>query len=82
MIQRAEKFSPNSVEKDRAILETVGAKFMAAGHQVDYVSEEQPKAPELYDRVMSMGRLPETLDKLSNLDAINSSAGIENCARC
>ena len=82
MIQRAEMFSPNSVEKDKAILETVGARLMAAGHQVDYVSEEQPIAPEQYDRVMSMGRLPETLDKLRNLDAINSSAGIENCARC
>jgi len=82
MIQRAEKFSPNSVEKDKAILATVGAKLLAAGHQVDYVSEEQKFEPERYDRIMTMGRLPETLDRLSQLNAINSSAGIENCARC
>ena len=82
MIQRAEKFSPNSVEKDRAILETVGAKLMAAGHQVDLVSEEAEYAPEQYDRIMTMGRLPETLAKLQKLNAINSSDGIKNCARC
>ena len=82
MIQRAERFSPNSVEKDRAILETVGAKLMAAGHQVDLVSEEAEYAPEQYDRILTMGRLPETLNRLKGLNAINSSAGIENCARC
>ena len=82
MVQRAEKFSPNSVEKDRAILETVGARLMAAGHQVDMVSEELLTSPERYDRIMTMGRLPETLDKLSGLQTINSSEGIKNCARC
>lgn len=82
MIQRAERFSPNSVEKDRAILEAVGARLAATGHQVDYVSEEQPYAPERYDRILSMGRLPETLERLRGLNTINSSRGIENCARC
>ena len=82
MIQRAEKFSPNSVEKDKAILETVGARLMAAGHQVEYVSEEQAFSAEHYDRILTMGRLPETLDRLRHLNAINSSAGIDNCARC
>lgn len=82
MIQRAERFSPNSVEKDRAILETVGAKLTAAGHQVDLVNEEAEYAPEQYDRIMTMGRLPETLAKLQTLNTINSSDGIKNCARC
>ena len=82
MIQRAERFSPNSVEKDLAILETVGAKLAAAGHQVGLVSEQQTFSPAQYDRIMTMGRLPETLDKLRGLNAINSSSGIENCARC
>ena len=31
---------------------------------------------------MTMGRLPETLDRLRSLPAINSSVGIENCSRC
>lgn len=82
MIQRAERFSPNSVEKDRAILEAVGARLVAVGHQVDYVSEEQAYTPEQYDYIMSMGRLPETLVKLNGLQVINSSEGIANCARC
>ena len=82
MIQRAERFSPNSVEKDRAILEAVGTRLMAAGHQVDYQSEETLNNPGQYDRIMTMGRLPETLEKLRGLDAVNSSEGIENCARC
>ena len=82
LVQRAEKFSPNSVEKDKAILEAVGARLMAAGHQIDMVSEEALEAPEQYDRIMTMGRLPETLDKLKALNAINSSTGIANCARC
>ena len=76
MIQRAEKFSPNSVEKDKAILDTVAARLMTAGHQVDTVSEEHQYAPERYDRIMTMGRLPETLDRLRSLPAINSSVGI------
>ena len=82
MVQRAEKFSPNLVDKDKAILDAVGARLLAAGHQVDFVSEEQEFRPELYDRIMTMGRLPETLDRLRGLNSINSSAGIENCARC
>ena len=82
LIQRAERFSPNSVAKDRAILETVGARLLAAGHEVDTVSEEQPFSTDGYDRIYSMGRLPETLEKLQGLNAINSSEGIANCARC
>ena len=82
LIQRAEVFSPNSVPKDKAILEAVGAKLSAAGHAVEMVSEEQPFTPEGYDRIFTMGRLPQTLDKLRDCQAINSSAGIHNCARC
>ena len=82
LIQRAERFSPNSVAKDRAILDTVGARLLAAGHEVELVSEQQPFCPEGYDCIYSMGRLPETLARLEGLNAINSSEGISNCARC
>ena len=34
LIQRAPQFSPNSVEKDKAILDAVGARLSAQGHQV------------------------------------------------
>lgn len=82
LIQRAERFSPNSVAKDRAILDTVGARLLAADHEVELVSEQQPFCPEGYDCIYSMGRLPETLARLEGLNAINSSEGIYNCARC
>lgn len=82
LIQRAERFSPNSVAKDKAILETVGARLLAAGHKVDMVSEEQSFCSDGYDCIYSMGRLPETLAELEETNAINSSEGIANCARC
>ena len=82
LVQRAEVFSPNSVEKDKAILEAVGAKLCAAGHGVEMVSEEQPFHPVGYDRIFSMGRLPHTLDILRDCPTINTSEGIANCARC
>ena len=82
LVQRAELFSPNSVEKDKAILEAVGAKLCAAGYEVEMVSEEQPFNPAGYHRIFTMGRLPLTLDKLRDFPAINSSTGIANCARC
>ena len=44
MIQRARQFSPNSVEKDRAILETVAERLRCKGHQVEIVSEEDTRA--------------------------------------
>jgi hypothetical protein len=70
------------VAKDRAILATVGARLVAAGHEVEMVSEEQPFRTDGYDCIYSMGRLPETLARLNGLNVINSSEGIANCARC
>lgn len=82
LIQRAEVFSPNSVAKDKAILEAVGARLLAAGHTVQQVSEQQAFDPSCFDAIFSMGRLPETLDKLKGFNVINASKGIANCARC
>lgn len=83
LIYRAEQFSPNSVEKDRAILDAVGTKLVAAGHQVDAIGEQQLTHVDGYDWVMTMGRLPETLEKLqSKAGVINTSAAIRNCGRC
>ena len=90
MIQRARQFSPNSVEKDQAILEAVAARLVAAGHQVEIVSEEN-KLCEVHEAkgncplcVLSMARLPETLQwqkTLQGVSIINSPEGVENCAR-
>ena len=86
LIQRAEIFSPNSVEKDLAILEAVSAQLRMDGHQVQLVSEmhlthEVQKLTD-YEAIFTMGRLPETLERLQGLPAINASEGLQNCARC
>jgi hypothetical protein len=41
MIQRAECYSPDSVTKDKAILETTGEGFRKMGMEVVYMKEEQ-----------------------------------------
>ena len=84
LIQRAERFSPNSVENDKAILQAVGARLTAAGHQVDMISELALKTPIAYDAIFTMGREPETLQTLKALKGvrvINTPEGIDNCAR-
>ena len=93
MIQRAERFSPNSVEKDLAILETVAEKLRLQGHQVEMVSEDAGGLSHLCEVrealedcpqcVFSMGRLPETLARLEEqpVRVINTPEGVRNCAR-
>ena len=41
MIQRAECYSPNSVTKDKAILDTTGEGFRRMGMEVEYMKEEK-----------------------------------------
>ena len=85
MIQRAPQFSPNSVEKDLAILEAVAARLSVQRHEVSVVSEDSLQAIVNADVIFTMGRLPETqqtLKKLSGCRIINAPVGIENCARC
>ena len=83
MIQRAPQFSPNSVEKDKAILDAVAKRLLARGYQVESIVEGESCLP-IADAVFTMGRLPDTLAALKQLQGIkiiNSSRGIENCAR-
>ena len=87
MIQRARRFSPNSVEKDLAILEAVADRLRVGGCEVAVVSEEALQEAMLspYDVIFSMGREPETLDRLKRLQGvriINTPEGIANCSRC
>lgn len=85
MIQRAERYSPNSVEKDRAILEAVAEKLRLKGCEVTMFSEDSctqvPVAQ--YDMIFSMARLPETLAWLKTVEAtvVNAPEGVENCQR-
>ena len=91
-ITRAERFSPNSIDKDRAILEAVTHRLQNRGCEVNIIGEdavgapESPECPESLeapDLILSMGRRPETLAWLKTVSAkvINSPTGVENCAR-
>ena len=94
MIQRAVEFSPNSVDKDLAILEAVAEQLREQGHDVTMVPEDTRGLSLLCEAreaqgdcplcILSMARLPETLQWLKTLKdvrIINRPEGIENCSR-
>ena len=87
MIQRAVEFSPNSVDKDLAILDAVAQKLRMAHVMCDSISETDVlKAPSLcgVDCIFSMARRPETLQWLKTLRGlriINTPEGVEHCSR-
>ena len=88
-VGRAERFSPNSVERDRAILQAVIDRLQRRGHHVCLVSEDgvgHPGFPELSvapDLILTMARRPETHRWLDSFGVvcINSPEGIAHCAR-
>ena len=83
-IYRDKRFSPNSEEKDRAILDAVAENLQAQGHEVECVEEAHWVPSQGACRlVLSMGRLAETLRHLASLDmqVINSPEGVGGCAR-
>ena len=88
-ITRAERFSPNSVEKDRAIMEAVADRLRARDCEVCFISEDNlssldhPDSPESPDFILTMGRWPETLAwlKRTGVKAVNTPEGVENCVR-
>lgn len=87
MIRRAEVFSPNSIEKDGAILTAVANRLLQRGYEVKSVKEDDVLTTDRVwpDAVFTMGRWPATLDWLKGLYCariINGPQGIENCARC
>ena len=86
MIQRAELFSPNAVENDRAILEAVALRLSSRGHLVTQVDETllaSSLAADKPDFIFSMARLPASLRLLeaSGLRVINAPQGVSQCSR-
>lgn len=81
-IQRAKKFSPNSVEKDLAIIEAVVKPFGGS-----IIPEEEFSSLDFVpDIVFSMARTPSALGLLSTMEAkgslvINSPKGVRQCRR-
>ena len=85
-VSRAEQFSPNSVERDRAIFQAVTDRLQRQGHEIRLVSEDclDTQEPVSHpDMILTMARKPETLRWLESfgVDCINSPEGIRRCAR-
>lgn len=82
-VRRTERFSPNSVENDRAILQAVIDRL---GGDIPMIDEERLTTATTADVFLSMGRLPRTTALLREQEAsgaivINRSVGVENCVR-
>lgn len=91
-VSRAERFSPNSVERDRAIFQAVIDRLQKHDNEIRLVSEDRLSSPESQDYlgsavrpdlVLTMARQSETLAWLKSfgIACINSPEGIERCAR-
>lgn len=88
-ITRAEIYSPNSVEKDRAIMEAVADRLREKGCDVCLIGEDSLTFPDYIgslespDLILTMGRRPETIAwlKHSGVEAVNTPEGVENCSR-
>ena len=87
-IQRAECYSPNSVAKDLAILQSAGDRLRARGFAVEYLSEGDLANGVLpaAQGYLSMARSPHVLDMLKQAEeagrlVLNSTQGVEACTR-
>lgn len=91
-VSRAVRFSPNAVERDKAIFETVIHRLQRLGNEVCLLSEDrlefqhrpahmEPMASP--DFILTMARGPETLNWLKSFGVrcINSPESISNCSR-
>ncbi|MBQ7421753.1 MAG: hypothetical protein IJV27_06415 [Prevotella sp.] len=81
-IARAEEFSPNSVRKDRTILEAVISRMYGVVVAEEEACRQLPEA----DVYMNMGRMPETMMLLKQKEStgalvLNSAYGVECCQR-
>ena len=85
-VSRAERFSPHSVERDRAIFQAVIDRLQKHGDEVRLVSEDSLNYQgtlERPDLILTMARQTETLAWLKSfgVTCINSPESIERCTR-
>lgn len=84
-IKRASRYSPNSVEKDAAIMDAVCAGLRARGHGVRCeVETRDGGVPEGLEACISMGRMDETILRLREMKrrgvvVVNDPDGVEQC---
>jgi glutathione synthase/RimK-type ligase-like ATP-grasp enzyme len=83
-VRRDERFSPNNVDNDRAILRAVADRL---GDNIPMIDEARMDADATdADIILTMGRLPQTVTELKKREddgvaVINSGYGIEGCTR-
>lgn len=87
-VRRADVFSPNSIEKDRMILQEVADRLSVHfGVEVPMIDEDEFAAkPADADLYVTMGRRPSTLTALACKEhrgktVINSAEGVRRCQR-
>ena len=68
LIKRAQKHSPNSVDRDTAILRAVADCLTAKGHSVSIANEENLPIEHHADIILSMGRNHATLQWLAEIE--------------
>ena len=83
-LSRAERFSPNSVDKDAAILGCVCNELIHCGCDVEIREEANLDVSANVSLVLSMGRLPQTLHALSNMEnagvkVVNTPSSVALC---
>lgn len=85
-VYRAERFSPNSVERDCAIIDAVGNVLTSHGHDVSGINEDELTESIDTEVVISMARTRQALTILKAKEreghiVINSPTGVEQCKR-
>lgn len=90
LIQRAARFSPNSVDNDKAILQAVGRRLVEKGYATAWMSEdnwsEQQFSQIQKDVVFTMARSTEVMESLtqaeqSGVRIVNTPAAVRACSR-
>ena len=83
-IGRASCYSPRSIEKDHAILAAVRQRLLPTYRCLDIVQEDMLKDIPHADACLSMGRHPDTLERLALMErqgqtVLNSTASVSLC---
>lgn len=83
-ISRAERYSPNSVDKDAAILDSVGRRLAQMGYEIVTADEESVPVDEDAVAYLSMGRSAAALSVLREMEAagvlvVNSPGAVDLC---
>ncbi|MGI6222006.1 MAG: hypothetical protein ACOYJG_00170 [Prevotella sp.] len=85
-IRRDDVFSPNCIEKDRAILQSVLDVLTQEGWETELIDETEFSAVQKADFYFSMARDRRTLRELKQLEqegrrVVNRAEGVHNCQR-